>query len=120
MKTKLPSCISVNGRKFARTSADFVASLFDTEGKPATCTGFYKARKWGVLLLDAKQQPFAFIVGNKHKEYFIVTAFQTAEGIRYMHSTTAHTRAVLGLDDLTDRMERELATRVIANVRGVL
>lgn len=63
--------------------------------------GFYKNTSRGVLLYDQQGQVKAFLVSNPEQGHFAVTAFQTSQGIRYMHSTTEAEARWLGLDALT-------------------
>lgn len=105
--------ITISGKKYARTDAEFTASLFNPGG---TCSGFYKPRKNGVLLMDMQKEPFAFVVNNKYKEVFFVSARAEGNKIRYFHSTTSADEATLGI---TGYMQsHELAQSVIEQVKA--
>ena len=107
--------LTINGKQYAATDAEFTASLFNAGG---TAYGYYKAKKTGVLLMDMQKMPFAFVVNNRHGEQFFVSARPEGNKIRYMFSTTAQDEATLGLDKLGYGAGIELAQAVIKQVQA--
>lgn len=101
-----PLVLDINGRRFA--PAGTAADDLD---------GYYEQKPNGVLLRDLKKEPFAFIVGNKHNEYFFVSCSQTSEGIRYMFSTSSLDERRLGLDEVGYAAGKELAEKIVNQVR---
>ncbi len=101
-----PLVLDINGRRFAPagTAAE-------------NLHGYYEQKPNGVLLRDLKKEPFAFIVGNKHNEYFFVSCSQTSEGIRYMFSTSSLDEQGLGLDQVGYAAGKELAEKIVKQVR---
>jgi hypothetical protein len=53
--------ITLNGKRFARNNAEFVASLFDPKG---SCSGTYKRNEKSVTLFDPQGKKIAVI--NRH------------------------------------------------------
>lgn len=72
----------------------------------------------GVLLYHMGGELFAFVKRGSIKENpFIVTAWHTPEGVRYMFSTCCVTDKILGLDKLTYSSQIVLAQNIIDQVR---
>jgi hypothetical protein len=100
--------ITINGRDYVKYGSTVGFCV----------AGYYKARKYGVLLMDSEGKPFAFVVNNRHNEQFFVSCVRLADGrIRYMHSTTAPDEEILGLDKLGYMAGIELAQKVIKQVK---
>ncbi|HHH9441326.1 TPA: hypothetical protein ACP32N_003265 [Pseudomonas aeruginosa] len=87
-------------------------------GGDAAVTGFYAQRAGGILFYGLDGEPFAFLVANKHRERFFVTAHLTTEGVRYMFSTTTATECMLGIDGMGYREERELAESIVDEIEA--
>jgi hypothetical protein len=98
------------GRKWIPAAKD--PALTSTNGDESV-TGFYTQRAGGVLFYGLDGQPFAFLVANKHRERFFVTAHQTAEGLRYMFTTTECSERRLGIEGMGYRDERQLAESIV-------
>ena len=87
--------ITINGKKYAKNAKEFTNSLFNPSG---TCSGYYKRRKDGLLLLDMQKVPMVFIkVGSST---FAVTVYNHEGKTRYMHGLTEKDKALLGLDNV--------------------
>lgn len=84
------------GEKYAKNNKEFTESLFSSK----TCNGFYKKRKNGTLILNMQKEPVAYIVHNSKQGYFVVTATNTSEGVRYMYGTSEKTEMFLGISDV--------------------
>lgn len=97
------------GRKWIPAAKD--PALTSTNGDESV-TGFYTQRAGGVLFYGLDGQPFAFLVANKHRERFFVTAHQTPEGHRYMFTTTECSERRLGIEGMGYRDEQQLAESI--------
>lgn len=64
--------ININNKYYAKNNAEFVSQLFD-KSLPRF-EGTYKVLKGGIKLFNEKGELFAFIVNNKYKENFFVSA----------------------------------------------
>ena len=102
-----------NGRKFAKNDKEFVASLFDAGG---TCQGYYKRVKAGVKLYDHQRALQAFIVDNSHRERFVVSAYKTDKGDRFMFAASSVTEKWLGLEGLTFAGERSAVSNALETI----
>ncbi|WP_334043575.1 hypothetical protein [Burkholderia ambifaria] len=100
--------LDINGRSFAPVGMDVAGQ-----------DGSYEKQRNGVLLRDMAGNPFVFVVGNRHDEYFFVSCRQTTEGIRYQHSTTSLDAQRLGLDALGYMATRALAETVVKAARSM-
>lgn len=119
MKSTLPDFLTVGTAKFARTPALLTASLFHKGG---TANGTYKVRKGGVLFLNAKGEPFAFLVANRWNERFFVSAFiyegdeKTPKSVKgklhYMHGLSDRDGVTLGVSGLGWIAEHNEADRI--------
>jgi hypothetical protein len=108
--------ITINGKQYAKNDKEFTDTLFNSTG---TTHGYYKKRKNGVLLMDMQKQPFAFVVVNKYGDQpFVVSCYNTPDGIRYMFGASLATEQTLGLVGLPYR-EAESIVYHIAKAAGV-
>lgn len=89
--------IEINGRKFARNSAELVSTLFQSSG---TAYGTYRTSKNGTKLYRANGELFAYIVHNPKQGYFAVSAGIINGRPFYMHGMTAEAERLLGFDDV--------------------
>lgn len=105
----------------SKNTLDVNGRIFVPEGQMAGegITGYYVHKPNGVLLLDDRNVPFAFIVANKHRECFFVSCSPYEGRIWYMHSTTDADSKKLGLDQLGYAAERQLAENIFAQVRNL-
>jgi len=87
--------IDINGKKFARNSAELVSTLFQSSG---TACGTYKRGKNGTKLFRANGELFAYIVHNPKQGYFAVSAGMREGRAFYMHGMTAEADRLLGFD----------------------
>jgi hypothetical protein len=104
-----PDYLTVGSTKFARTSALLTASLFHKGG---TANGTYKVRKNGILFLNAKGEPFAFLVANRHGERFFVSCCTEGNGIRYGYGLADWDKALLGLSGYAYRAMQDEPARI--------
>jgi hypothetical protein len=104
-----PDYLTVGATKFARTTALLTASLFHKGG---TASGTYKVRKGGVLFLNAKGEPFAFLVANRHGERFFVSCSKQEGGIFYMFGLADLDKALLGLSGYGYRAMQDEPSRI--------
>lgn len=104
-----PDYLTVGTTKFARTPALLTASLFQGGG---TANGTYKVRKGGVLFLNAKGEPFAFLVANRHGERFFVSCCTEGNGIRYGYGLADWDKCLLGLSGLGYMAQGDESRRV--------
>lgn len=75
----------------------------------------------GVLLYHTSGELFAFVKRGSIKENpFIVTAWQTPDGVRYMFSTCCVTDKILGLNELTYWGQTDLAQNILDQIKGNL
>lgn len=68
----------LNGKKFARTESEFVASLFEPGG---TCVGYYKPTSRQIFLMDHNKER----IGVIPPEGFLASATRQPDG-RYWYS----------------------------------
>jgi len=99
--------IRVAGKKYARTDAQRVETLFEPDG---TAAGFYKATPAGVLLYDHQRTLFAFVVRARGNAYFVTA---TGTPPRYMQGLATYTETALGIDGMTWTEQHQEAQRVI-------
>lgn len=107
--------LTIAGKKYAANVNDFTDSLFQTGG---TCSGQYRTRKGGILLLDLQGKPFAFIAdGSKQKERsgncWFVTASQDNGRTFYMQGLSERTEKALGIDGMSYSAQHDLAKATI-------
>ncbi len=105
----VPDFLTVGTTKFARTPALLTASLFEGGG---TANGTFKVRKDGVLFLNAKGEPFAFLVANRHGERFFVSCSKREGGIFYMFGLADSDASLLGISSLGYKARGDEAIRV--------
>jgi len=76
--------VTVNGRVYAESIVD---TLFEPGG---TAYGEFVKVDGGAYFFDGKGLLEAFLVANKHNEYFFVSATAYSEGVRFMHALATH------------------------------
>lgn len=81
----------------------------------AEVSGFYKRLAGGICFYDLQGELFAFLVNNRHGIFF-VTAYTTAEGTRFMHSTTSEAEKKLGIDGMGYLAQKELEQRIVSEL----
>jgi hypothetical protein len=101
-----PLVLDINGRRFAPKSST-VEDIY----------GYYEQRKGGVLLLNEKNEPFVFVVGNRWDEYFFVSCSQLEARLWYMCTTSDLDAKRLGLDEMRYYDRRALAERLVTQLR---
>ena len=90
--------LTLNGRKFARTDAEFTDSLFTPGG---TCAGFYKRTARGVYLYDMQRALVGFMKADA-RFTGLVSARKTDNGrTRYMFGACSTLERLVGFDALT-------------------
>jgi len=89
--------ITINGKKYAKNDNEFTNSIFDPSG---TCSGYYRRRKDGVLLMDMQKVPFGFIKVESACVVYAVSAYQHNGKTRYMFGLTSCDSERLGLNNL--------------------
>ena len=85
-------------KHYAKNDKEMIESLFTPRG---TCSGFYKKRKNGWLLMNLQKEPIAFVVSNAIQGHFVVTASIQLGNLRFMHSTCSITEKLLGIDGMS-------------------
>lgn len=104
------------GKKWIPTAT--VVAKSNTNGD-AEVSGYYRRQPGGVSFYELDGTLFAFLVTNKHRERFFVTASDTSEGVRYMFSTCSITQRKLGIDHLghtdTKKLEDEIVDALDAH-----
>ena len=83
--------LTINGKRYARTDAEFQASLFNSAG---TCAGFYTVLKNAVLLEDMQRNVFAAIVVNNGFSG-IVSAMRLDGKIYYFYGCSEPTERII-------------------------
>jgi len=106
MKTKL-DYLELCGKTYARTKSLLVDSLFNPGG---TCSGMFRVTGNGILFMNPDGSPFAFLVANRHRERFFVTARKREKGIWYMFSLCDCDELQLGLPDSLSAQHEIAAT----------
>lgn len=105
--------IDINGRKFAKNTAEFNSSLINQSG---TVTGFYKIRKHGILFLNLQYKPFLYLCRNNPSTPFFVSCSEIEDKgkmkIRYMHSTSSIDEKIIGLDSLSYMQQHDLCRSI--------
>ncbi|MFV3332748.1 hypothetical protein ACNFIA_17550 [Pseudomonas sp. NY15437] len=109
--------IATPGRKWIPAAKD--PALTATNGDESV-SGFYTKRAGGILFYGLDGQPFAFLVANKHRERFFVTAHQTVEGLRYMFCTTHCSDRMLGIEGMSYREKQQLAESIVDELESRL
>lgn len=89
--------INFNGMSFAKTEKEFAQALVDNQ----TPSGYYRARKHGVLLMDVQKLPVAFLKFSGCGGFVVTASRQSDNKIWYSFSTTATTEQLLQLTDLS-------------------
>lgn len=107
----------VAGKKYAKTDTEVVDSLFSRTG---TCSGFYRVRGKGVLLLNLQRQPFAYAFRDGHHAGFVAADLDKASGkVRYMFGLDSLGAARLGIADLSYGEQSAVAQQAIMDALGV-
>jgi hypothetical protein len=90
-----------NDRAYCQNDKEFTESLFHPiNGR--TANGFYERTGGGIRLFNLQHELFAFIKSpNKQTEAFVVSAYNYAGQVRYMHALTSTAEKYLGFDPLT-------------------
>ena len=107
--------LTIAGRRYAKNNAEMVDSLFHAGG---TCSGQYRTRKGGILLLNLQGKPFAFIAnGRKQRESSGLCWFVTASSYDgrtfYMQGLAEYTERELGIESLSYSAQHDLASATI-------
>ena len=87
--------LNLNGKRFARNSAELVSTLFQSGG---TACGTYKRNKNGTKLFRANGELFAYIVHNPKQGYFAVSAGMHEGRAFYMHALCSLDERLLSFD----------------------
>jgi hypothetical protein len=104
--------LTFNGRRFIPARQADV---------PAGVAGRYRTRKSGVLLMDLDGKPFGFVCSND--DYgragrgpgFLVSAYSTTEGTRYMAGAASVTLEKLGLPkDAGHSLKQQMCASMLA------
>ena len=96
-----------NGRAFAKN---------ERELDPA-CHGYYKRVKAGIKLYDCQRKLQAFAVVRGNNERFIVSAYPTDKGDRFMFAASSDTEKWLGLEDSTFAVERSVINNALETIK---
>ena len=83
----------------------------EPEELPLDFNGYFRSNDKGVHLYDRLGTVGAYIVNNQRQGKFVVTAFHTDEGIRYMYSTCSDTEKWLGIWSMSGEHEAIEAIR---------
>lgn len=104
------------GKKWIPTAKVVAES---TTNGDAEINGYYRRGPGGVSFYELDGKLFAFLVTNKHRERFFVTASDSSDGVRYMFSTCSITQRKLGIDGLghidTKTLEDEIVDALDAH-----
>jgi hypothetical protein len=105
--------LNLNGKRFARNSAELVSTLFQSGG---TACGTYKRNKNGTRLYRTNGELFAYIVHNPKQGYFAVSAGITTDGKPfYMQALCKSDKWTLGFNVVSDSVQSEIIRAAFSN-----
>jgi hypothetical protein len=102
--------LTIAGKKYAKNDAEMTDSLFHAGG---TCSGYYKVRKSGILLLDLQNKPFAFVANNHGSQWFVTAGYSDSGALIFMQGLGEYTAKQLGIEGYSYSEQRDAATKTI-------
>jgi|SRR5580692_5587674 hypothetical protein len=106
--------LTIAGKKYAKNNTEMTESLFHTGG---TCSGYYKVRKHGVLLMDLQSKPFAFIADQLSGQWFVTAGYADNGKLIFMQGLAEYTEKQLGIDGYSYGEQKDAATNAVLSLR---